>query len=276
MTTHETTTPHSKGIIHHVTRPAGQHDVTVRIEAQDEEGVARLLRDAIRIVTPEQDSPDLMDGGVASAVIETEAEERECGTPCSHETDSSWWQDRWKEAADWGSARDLAAHQWKKATREHVLRARTAKAYAEGLKTAVPVLHARAEKAEQQRDEARATKNLHKERADRERARADAAEQPRPLTPDDFQALIQKAETTIARRVRALDPSRNFQPSALRLADAIYRGIKDSQRPEGAEAFDPIIDAAIRGHSDITAPDVVHAIADALADEGVRAPGAES
>lgn len=44
------------------------------------------------------------------------------------------------------------------------------------------------------------------------------------------------------------------------------------KRPDGAETFDPIVDAAIRGHSEITAPDVVHAISDALAEEGVRAP----
>lgn len=44
------------------------------------------------------------------------------------------------------------------------------------------------------------------------------------------------------------------------------------KRPRGAEAFDPIVDAAIRGHSDISSPDVVHAISDALAKEGVRTP----
>lgn len=46
---------------------------------------------------------------------------------------------------------------------------------------------AAAEKAERERDEARATKDMHKRRADEERARAEAAES-RPLTPDTMTA----------------------------------------------------------------------------------------
>ena len=38
-------------------------------------------------------------------------------------------------------------------------------------------------------------------------------------------------------------------------------------RPEGAERFDPVVDAAIRGYSDITSPDVVRAISDAIAED---------
>lgn len=218
------------------------------------------------------ESPDLMDGGVTSALVEREAEQ--AGGPLGETVD--FWRARWKEAADRADARDLAAHQWKKATREHVSRARTAKAYAERLKTAVPVLRALAEKAEQERDEARATKNMHKERAERERARADAAEQPRPLTPD---AITDEMRGRARKAAAARMPGAWWGGSEWwGYADEILRAAltEPPTRPEGAEAFDPIIDAAIRGHSDITSPDVVHAIADALADEGVRAPGAES
>lgn len=167
------------------------------------------------------------------------------------EEDAEFWQARWKEAADRADARDAAARLWKETAR-HLFGAR------EVVRLSCDLETGRADRAEQERDQYR-------------------AEQPRPLTPEDFQALVQQAGTAIARRVRALDPSGNFQPSALRLADAIYRGIRDSQRPEGAEELDGHVDAAMRGvglHP--LSVEQVRIVADNLADSGVRAQGAES
>lgn len=104
------------------------------------------------------------------------------------------------------------------------------------------------------------------------------AEQPRPLTPGDFQAFIQESELAIARRVRALDPTGRFQPSSLRLADAIYRGIRDSQRPEGAEELAAAI--AEWDETGVVVRSLDQADTDELADHlavlGYRKTGAES
>ena len=40
-----------------------------------------------------------------------------------------------------------------------------------------------------------------------------------------------------------------------------------SPRKTMAERFDPVVDSAIRGHSDITSPVVVRAISDAIAED---------
>lgn len=115
-----------------------------------------------------------------------------------------------------------------------------------------------------------------------EQARADRAEkalteiaQGGALTPDDFQALVQKSELAIAKRVRALDPTGRFQPSALRLADAIYRGIRDSQRPEGAEEIEADM-AAWYGENGMPIGGTGDRLADHLAALGYRKTGADS
>ena len=87
---------------------------------------------------------DDMDGGVTAALIEKEAEDH--GGPLDETVD--FWRARWKEAADRADARDLAAHQWKEATREHVRRSRTAASYADMCRTALDDTITRAEQAE--------------------------------------------------------------------------------------------------------------------------------
>jgi hypothetical protein len=128
-----------------------------------------------------------------------------------------------------------------------------------------------AEKAEQERD--------HWEReaagANADLAHLRAAE-PHPVTPDDItDEMVQRAWAAIVEspgwRIGTLHED---GPTVRRaLTAALTAALPEPpDRPEGAEAFDPIVDAAIRGHSDITSPDVVRAISDALAEEGARAP----
>lgn len=47
-------------------------------------------------------------------------------------------------------------------------------------------------------------------------------------------------------------------------------------RPEGAEELDALVDASIRGCSDITSPETVRAISDGLAESGVRVTGKDN
>jgi hypothetical protein len=105
------------------------------------------------------------------------------------------------------------------------------------------------EKAEKERDEARATKDMHKRRADEERARAEKAEQerdeareartvylpgpPRPLSPDaittTFAAMVAKM---LSDRGHGWVPSHYLCESMRGAAAALT---KPPARPEGAE-----------------------------------------
>lgn len=87
-------------------------------------------------------------------------------------------------------------------------------------------------------------------------------ENPRPLTPD---ALTDETAAKIAKALG--DLGHGWVPSHY-MHDALILALTESPaRPEGAERFDPVVDTAIRGHSDITSPDVVRAISDAIAEE---------
>ena len=88
---------------------------------------------------------------------------------------------------------------------------------------------AAAEKAERERDEARATKDMHKRRADEERVRADAAES-RPLTPDDItDEMVKRGESYMK--------SRPWTVSGL-LRAALT---EPPARPEGAERWEDFL-----------------------------------
>lgn len=102
------------------------------------------------------DSPDYADGGMAAAAIEEEAEGDLWAKATPGQGSSEWWMARWQEAADRANACGLAAHMWKETAREHVRRVRTARGYIEALQGGIDMERARAEKAEQERDEARA------------------------------------------------------------------------------------------------------------------------
>ena len=118
---------------------------------------------------------DDMDGGVTAARVEQEARGHDY-TPCTHETDSEFWQARWQEAADQREARDAAAHLWKETARRAVKEGRNylnvTRAYASTRDRAVDALV----KAEKERDEAQ----------ERNARQADMLAQHRPLTPDDI------------------------------------------------------------------------------------------
>ena len=137
----------------------------------------------------------------------------------------------------------------------------------------------RAEKAEKERDEARADCNdalrrekAEQDRADRAKRERDAAvdsalfaAESRPLTPDAV------TDEMVERFRSALHPQQRL---AGFLVEAGLRAAltEPPTRRLEAERLDPIIDAAIRGHSDIASPTVVHAIADALVEEGLYVP----
>ena len=89
---------------------------------------------------------------------------------------------------------------------------------------------------------------------------AQAFSDPRPLTADDI------TDEMVGRvRDRMHERGMGFLSSYSIRELLIVALTEPPARPEGAERFDPVIDAAIRGHSDITSPSVVRAISDAIA-----------
>lgn len=126
----------------------------------------------------------------------------------------------------------------------------------------------RAEKAEKERDEALRTVQEVVDSHDqtlRDIAPGKYAAKSRPLTPDAV------TDEMVERFRSALHPQQRL---AGFLVEAGLRAAltEPPTRRLEAERLDPIIDAAIRGHTDIASPTVVHAIADALAEEGVYVP----
>lgn len=216
---------------------------------------------------------DLMDGGVTAALVEAEVtgsytRTNEPGghdyTPCTHETDSEWYQARWKEAADQREARDAMAQLWKETARALSLhRARSRKN--------AKFHRARSERFERsmwtaarERDEAQAT--VKEQAALIEALRAD---QPRGFTAEDVDAdMCSRAKERLADYGYLVEGT--VVGVALRTALT-----PPSARPEGAEELDALVDRSIRGCSDITSPETVRAISNALADEGIRVPGAD-
>ena len=88
------------------------------------------------------------------------------------------------------------------------------------------------EKAERERDEARATKDMHKRRADEERARADAAES-RPLTPDAITDEMVERAFNLADGIEAVVINKTIMRDAL-----IAALTEPPARPEGAEDWE--------------------------------------
>ena len=95
--------------------------------------------------------------------------------------------------------------------------------------------------------------------------------EPRPLTPEAItDEMVKRAAHCIAMQRMPLTYSYNPDHTAGRFYDYAREVLQVAlteppARPEGAERFDPIVDAAIRGHSDITSPSVVRTISDAIA-----------
>lgn len=156
---------------------------------------------------------------------------------------------------------------------------------------------ARAEKAEQEMSAYRSTRNYWVERAGRAEREIAKAETKRCLTAREHLDAAWDAAYEPEGHIPARTPMivRTVGTGELHTEHAGGRGASaetwmgetliwerrlldtpEPARDPEAEKLDPTITAAIRGHSDITSPTVVHAIADALADEGVRAPEAKS
>lgn len=193
------------------------------------------------------ESPDLMDGGVTCAAIEAEALS---GAGL---------------AAHFRDKRDMAERRAEKAEQERdesLADVKIIQSIAEGH-------FKRAKTAEEALDEARRWLRETEERMDALRA-----EQHRPLTADDItdrflDDMHEDYFWSTEDRVRLDKPALRHA-----LLDAVKRS-QEPPRPEGAEELDDIIDRSIRGCSDITSPETVRSIANALAEEGIRVPGAD-
>ena len=100
------------------------------------------------------------------------------------------------------------------------------------------------------------------EKAEQERDKALADAESRPLTPD----AITDEMVERARNAPSFDGRLSPTPRLVRemLTAALT---EPPARPDGAERFDPIVDAAIRGYPDSTSPNLVRAISDAIAEE---------
>src|SRR5699024_8405131 len=119
----------------------------------------------------------------------------------------------------------------------------------------------RAEKAERERDQARASAYNWEATAGEWEKRALAAES-RPLTADDI------SDEMVERARNAPSFDGRLSPTPRLVREMLTAALTEPPaRPDGAEQFDAIVDSAIRGHSDITDPAVVRAISNALAEE---------
>lgn len=89
------------------------------------------------------------------------------------------------------------------------------------------------------------------------------AAEARPLTPDAI------TDEMVDRAHRSLISHHGYgRILRSQVCEALTAALTEPPaRPEGAERFDPVVDAAIRGYSDITSPDVVRAISDAIAED---------
>lgn len=98
--------------------------------------------------------------------------------------------------------------------------------------------------------------------------------QPRALTPADIKSLVLEREQQITRKIREAH-DRDPRPSSLRIAAAVYQGLTEPTRPEGAEELEAWLDGmpeSIRLNGD----EHQRSVADYLAERGVRVTGAES
>ena len=111
------------------------------------------------------------------------------------------------------------------------------------------------EKAEQERDEARATKDMHKRRADEERVRADAAES-RPLTPDDI------TDEMVRRGAQAETPAGTRYLRPHEVLEVLTAALTEPTRPEGAEKVEAVLHQYWSG--DINGDDLADRIAEEM------------
>lgn len=187
--------------------------------------------------------------------------------------DAQFWRARWKDAADRADARDLAAHQWKEATREHVRRIRTMKSYAEALQGGIDQEKARAEKAEHFRDRygevaitaERERDDLRDQLAAQEPA---VIEKTRALTASDVTNEMVKRATDAYVVQRRTDGQLGYVTPDLREAVkmALLAALTEPPtRPEGAEELEAVLSGSPLG------PEAVReSLADYLATNGVR------
>lgn len=94
-----------------------------------------------------------------------------------------------------------------------------------------------------------------------------------PLTDDAIKALVAKREQLLASKIRE-EFSRNPFSSSLRLAAAVYQGLTEKPRPEGAVELETVIGCNAGKWTD--GPEDVRALADLLAENGVRVVGEQS
>ena len=100
------------------------------------------------------------------------------------------------------------------------------------------------------------------EKAVRERDEALADAESRPLTPDDI------TDEMVERARNAPSFDGRLSPTPRLVREMLTAALTEPPaRPDGAERFDPIVDAAIRGYPDSTSPNLVRAISDAIAEE---------
>lgn len=228
---------------------------------------ADALRTAVDDVAPSgsytrHESPDLADGGVTAAAIEKETEDS--GGPIDETV--GFWRSRWKEAADRADARDLAAHQWKEATRENVTRFRAARDFAEMCQKGSRAATVRAERAERERDEAREAWKGAVESVKEANSLINSlrAAESRPFAPD----AITDEMVNRARKAWNLSAA---------LGNDLWRDVLSAAltpaRPEGAEELEAVI--GLNAGAWTNGADDVRALADLLASEGVRVTGAD-
>lgn len=221
---------------------------------------------------------------------------RECPNPEVHEGHDDLVLRLRYRLDERDASRDMAAL-WKETAREHVGRSRTALSWAEMCEEAVRTATDCAEKAERvacpdkdvhwrydeaitdlaavkatseeiekqladairERDEARATKGMHKRRADEERARADEAE-PRS---------VEVTDAMVGRTVAEADEWASAYVNATVLRAVLTAALTVPTRPEGAEE----IEAELIAFEDTEQPHTLSKRADFLASRGVRVEG---
>ncbi|MFE7605749.1 hypothetical protein ACFU1Q_11365 [Brachybacterium paraconglomeratum] len=175
--------------------------------------------------------------------------------------------------ADW-LAEEFAAL-WKETTREHVGRARTAHSYADAARVAHADVLTRAEKAEQERDEAlRTLKEVldsHDETL-REIAEGKYAAESRPLTPDAIDdEMVRRAKAELEARAGG-----DYYPETI---EAVLTAAltEPPARPEGAEEIERLLMDADRDGGEVYRTDGYTRLADYLAEGlskgGVRVVG---
>ena len=90
------------------------------------------------------------------------------------------------------------------------------------------------------------------------------------LTDDAIKTLVAKRERVLASKIRE-EYSRNPFPSPLRLAAAVYQGLTEKPRPEGAYELETVI--GLNAGKWTNGADVARAVADLLAENGFRVVG---